>query len=121
MDKIIIKNLLVRGIIGINESERQKKQDILINIEAYADLTQAGKTDDIENCINYKTLAHKVINYVEKSNRYTVEALATDIAKLGLEDKKVVSIKVRVEKPGALRYTQSAGVEIERTRETMQQ
>jgi FolB domain-containing protein len=116
MDKVIIRDLLVRGIIGINNSEREKPQDILINIEIQADLHQAGKTDDIADCVNYRTVSKKVMSHAETIGRYTVEALAEDIAKICFEDTKVVKAIVRVEKPGAARFAKSVGVEIERLR-----
>jgi FolB domain-containing protein len=114
MDKTIIKDLLVRGIIGINDWEREKPQDILINITLFSELKKAGKTDDINECINYKTIAKKTIKHAETANRLTVEALAEDIASLCLENKKVMKVLVRVEKPGAVRFAKSVGVEIER-------
>ncbi|HEY61270.1 MAG TPA: dihydroneopterin aldolase [Anaerolineae bacterium] len=116
MDKVIIKDLLVRGIIGINDWEREKKQDILINITAFADLHQAGITDNIDNCVNYRTLAKKVIAYVEQANRYTVEGLASDIVNLCLEQPRVERAVVRVEKPRALRFASSVGVEFDRSK-----
>ena len=117
MDKIIIKDLLVRGIIGINDWEREKAQDILVNIEVQADLTEAGATDSIEASVNYRTISKKVIAHAESAERFTVEALAADIAKLVLEDPRAMLVRVRLEKPGAVRFAQSVGVEIERGRD----
>jgi len=114
MDQILIKNLLVRGIIGISDRERAQPQDILINLTLYTDIHQAGKSDDIRNSVNYRTVAKKIIAYVEHAARYTVEALATDITRLCLEEPGVVRARVRVEKPGAVRFAESVGVEIER-------
>lgn len=114
MDRIILKDLLVRGIIGISDRERSQRQDILINITLFGDIRAAGKSDDINDCINYRTVAKKVIAYVERSTRYTVEALASDIARFCLEEPGVRGVQVRVEKPGAVRFAQSVGVEIER-------
>lgn len=114
-DHIIIKDLLLRGIIGINDWEREKRQDILINITLSGDLRAAGESDKIEDAINYRTITKKIIQHVEESARYTVEALATDIAKLCLSAEGVQRAQVRVEKPGALRFAKSVGVEIERS------
>jgi FolB domain-containing protein len=116
-DQIHIKDLLLRGILGINDWEREKRQDILINITLFGDFLHAGASDRIEDCINYRTVTKRVIQYVEESNRFTIEALATDIAKICLEQKSVIRVRVRVEKPGALRFARSVGVEIERTAE----
>ncbi|PKN99868.1 MAG: dihydroneopterin aldolase [Chloroflexi bacterium HGW-Chloroflexi-4] len=112
MDKILIKDLLIRGVIGISDREREQPQDILVNIEISADISAAGKSDNVEDSVNYRTIAKKVLAHTESIKRYTVEALAEDIAKLCLEDKKVQSVLVRVEKPGAVRFSRSVGVEI---------
>jgi FolB domain-containing protein len=114
-DRIEIKDLLVRGIIGINDWEREAEQDILINISLAADLSEAGRTDSIDHTVNYRTLTKQIISHVESSQRFTVEALAEDVAGICLAQDGVTSARVRVEKPGALRFARSVGVEIERT------
>ncbi len=116
MDQIFIRDLLVRGVIGVNDDERHSPQDILINITLFADIQHAGETDEIEYSVNYRTIAKKVIAFTEKSKRYTVEALASDIAALCLDEPNTQKVRVRVEKPGAVRFARSVGVEIERER-----
>jgi FolB domain-containing protein len=116
MDQIIIKDLLARGIIGINDWEREKAQEILINIILFADLSRAGESDDLHESVDYRTIAKKCMAHAETAKRLTVEALAADLAKLCLEDPKVQTARVRVEKPGAVRFARSVGVEIERSR-----
>ncbi|MBT3241337.1 MAG: dihydroneopterin aldolase [Chloroflexi bacterium] len=117
MDKIILKDLVARGIIGLNDWEREKPQEILINIIAYTDIRKTAESDDIDFSVNYRTLAKKAQAHAETAKRLTVEALASDIAAIGLEDPNVKKILVRVEKPGAVRFAKSVGVEIERSRE----
>lgn len=114
MDQIFIKDLLIRGIIGISDHERSQPQDIVINVVIFTDTTTASKSDSINDCVNYRSMAKKIIALVEKGERYTVEALAADIAHLLLEDSGVQKVRVRVEKPGAVRFSRSVGVEIER-------
>jgi len=114
-DQIEIRDLLLRGIIGINDWEREKKQDILINITLFGELAPAGDSDRIEDTINYRTLTKAVIEHVESVGRFTVEALATDLARLCLETPGVERARVRIEKPGALRFARSVGVCIERS------
>lgn len=114
MDKIIIKNLLARGILGIHAWEREKPQDILINLILFADISKAGETDTVEDSVNYQTMAEKTLAHAEKAKRLTVEALATDIAKLCLKNKAVKKVCVSVEKPSAIPFAKSVGVEIER-------
>ncbi len=113
LDKILIKDLLLRGIIGLNDWEREKEQDILINMALFADMRTAGRSDRIEDTLNYRTITKAVIAYVEASAHVTVEALATQIARIAI-DGGAERVIVRVEKPGALRFARSVGVEIER-------
>jgi FolB domain-containing protein len=117
MDKVFIKDLLVRGIIGIRDWEREKEQDILINVTVYTDTTRAAESDDINDCVDYSALAKKIQSHAETAARLTVEALANDLAKLCLGEKLVRKVVVRVEKPGAVRFAKSVGVEIERKRD----
>ncbi|WP_455364297.1 dihydroneopterin aldolase [[Eubacterium] cellulosolvens] len=116
MDKILIKDLLLRCIIGTNESERREKQDILINIEMSLDFQEAARTDDITKSANYKEINKKIIPLVENSQYFLVETLAEKIAQICLENSKINKVKVSVEKPGALRFARSVGVEITRER-----
>ena len=115
MDKVIIKDLLARGIIGVNDWERKRPQNILINIILFTDTRRAAETDNINDCVNYSTVSKKVQAHAENSQRLTVEALANDLAKICLEEKGVQKVTVRVEKPGAVRFAESVGVEIERS------
>ena len=116
MDKVTIKNILARGIIGIQDSERDKPQDILINIDLFTETRKTDAADDISECVDYSKVTKLVINHAETAKRFTVEALAEDIAQICLEDIRVLKTTIRVEKPGAVRFSQSVGVEIERSR-----
>ena len=117
MDKVIIKNLLARGIIGVNDWERKRAQNILINIILFTDTRRAAETDNLEDCVNYSTMSKKLLAHAETVNRLTVEALANDLARLCLEEKGVQKVIVRVEKPGAVRFAESVGGESERSRD----
>ena len=117
MDKTFIKDLLVRGIIGIRDWEREKPQDILINVTVFSDMRRAAETDDIKYCVDYSALAKKIQTHAETAARLTVEALADDLVKICLEQDKVKKAIVRVEKPSAVRFAKSVGVEIERSRD----
>ena len=116
-DKILIKDLLLRTIIGINEEERKNRQDVLINITMTADTRSAGISDDIADAVNYRTIAKQVITLVEGSQFFLVEKMAAEIATICLGDARVERVRVSVEKPGALRFARSVGVTIERGRD----
>ena len=80
--KIIIKDLFIRGIVGINEWERENKQDILINIELSLALLRGFETDHIDDVINYDTLNKRIIDFVENSDYYLLEKLTYELARL---------------------------------------
>lgn len=116
MDRIIISDLLVRTIIGVNDDERKDRQDVVINLSLSADLAQAGKTDRLEDSVDYRALNKRIVRMAEDSRFYLVEALAEAVAALCLEHPLIREARVRVEKPGALRFARSVGVEITRRR-----
>lgn len=114
MDQILIKDLLGRGVIGISENERAQPQDILVNVVIFTDISRVSETDKLDDTVNYRTMSKMILAHVESAHRYTVEALAGDIARMLLGEKGVKGVRVRVEKPGAVRFSRSVGVEIER-------
>ena len=116
MDKVSIKDLVARGIIGVNDWEREKPQEILINIIVFTDTRRAAKSDNLADCVDYRKLSKKVQAHAESAARFTVEALANDLADICLAVKGVEKTTVRVEKPGAVRFSRSVGVEIERSK-----
>ncbi len=114
LDRIEIKDLLLRCIIGINADERKNKQDVLINIVMWGDLSPAAASDNIEDAINYRTITKQIVQHVEQSQYFLIERMAERIADLCLLDQHVRRAEVSVEKPGALRFARSVGVRIER-------
>jgi FolB domain-containing protein len=117
MDKILIKDLLVRCIIGVNGDERSDKQDVLINVALFADLSKAGRSDRFEDTVDYRAMKKRILSEAEKSHYFLVEALAERIAEICLDDPLVKQAQVTAEKPSALRFARSVGVEITRERE----
>jgi len=114
MDEIFIEDLLIRSVIGISDREREQPQDILVNVTIYTDTSKSGASDEVNDSVNYRTVAKSILAHTEKVHRYTVEALAEDIAKICLDNPDCYSVKVRVEKPGAVRFARSVGVTITR-------
>ena len=117
MDRILISDLLVRCIIGVNDEERRDKQDVVINVEISTDLSKAGKSDRFEDTVDYRDIKKRIMAAVENSRFYLVEALAEAVAGICLEHPAVTEVLVRVEKTSALRFARSVGVEITRRRQ----
>jgi D-erythro-7,8-dihydroneopterin triphosphate epimerase len=118
LDKLYIRDLLLRCVIGVNPEERDKKQDVLINIELFADLSAASSTDAIEETVDYRAIKQGIIAMVEPSSFRLVERLAEEVARICLRDPKVQEVRVCIDKPGALRFARSVGTEIVRRRES---
>jgi len=116
MDKIYIHGLQAQGIIGVNPDERLTARWILIDIEVDLDTSQAAASDNIQDCVNYATLARNARQIAETSQHFTLEALAEDIAQMCLSDSRINAARVGVEKPGILDFVTSVGVEIYRRR-----
>jgi len=115
-DRILIEGLCARCIIGVNHDERRELQDVVIDIDMYTDMAVPGRTDSITDAVNYKEVKKKVLGFVESSQFFLIEALAEAIAKLCLEDPAIEKVRVRVDKPLALRFAKTVGVEITRGR-----
>jgi len=114
MDKILIQNLRVQGILGVNDWERATLREIVVNVTLFTDTRRGAQSDDIADCVDYSQAAKEIRALVEGTRRFTVEALAEDIACLCLSRPGVQKVTVRVEKPGAVTGAESVGVEIER-------
>jgi len=114
--KIHIQDLALRCIIGVFPEERRERQDVLINLSLECAWGDAARTDHIADTVDYKKLNKRIIALVEGSRFNLIEALAERIAETCLEDERVQRVTVRVDKPGALRFTRTVGVEIARER-----
>lgn len=117
MDRILINDLTARCIIGINDDERREKQDVVINLAIYADLKKACTTDIFEDTVDYRAMKKKILAMTEESSYFLVEALAEKIAGICLDHQRVKKVRVRVDKPSALRFARTVGVEIKRAKE----
>jgi D-erythro-7,8-dihydroneopterin triphosphate epimerase len=117
MDRILIRDLRARCIIGINEEERREKQDVVVNLAISADLGTAGRSDRFEDAVDYRDLKKRIVAMVEDSRFLLLEALAEAVADVCLEHPMVSQVQVTLDKPYALRFARSVGVEIVRGRE----
>ena len=115
-DRIFIRDLTIRCIVGVDEYERREKQDILVQLTLHADLRRAGRTDALEDTVDYRALKKRILHLAEESRFRLIEALAEGIADECLREQRVEQVEVIVEKPGALRFARTAGVEIVRSR-----
>jgi 7,8-dihydroneopterin aldolase/epimerase/oxygenase len=115
LDKIFIHALKTETIVGIFDWERQVKQTVLIDIEISADIRKAALSDAIDDTLNYKGVAKRVLAFVEVSSFHLVETLAEHIAMLILQDFGVAWVSVALSKPGAIRSSRDVGVMLERT------
>ena len=118
MDIVFIKDLEIETVIGIYDWERRIRQTVCLNLEMGTDIRQAAATDRIEDTLDYKAVAKRLIGFVEKSDFGLVETLAERCAEIVLEEFPVSWLRLRLDKPGAVRGSKSVGIIIERGRET---
>ncbi|MCK5863262.1 MAG: dihydroneopterin aldolase [Candidatus Hydrogenedentes bacterium] len=116
LDKVHIRALRARCILGIFPEEREKAQEIELNITLHADLRAAGQSDNIDDTVDYKTVKIRVLELVEHSSFFLVERLAQAVADVCLDNPRVEMATIILDKPGALRFAQSVAVEITRNK-----
>lgn len=116
MDKIFIHGLKTETIIGIFDWERQVRQTVVLDLTFSADIRKAARSDSIEDTLNYKRVAKRVLAFIEASQFHLVETLAEHIAMLVLEEFGVAWVGVTLSKPGAVRSSRDVGVVVERDR-----
>ena len=114
-DVVYLKDLRIETVIGIYDWERQIKQTIVLDIEMASDIAAAAATDNIEDALNYKSIAKRLIEFVGTSEFQLVETLAERIAQIIITEFGVPWLKLQVNKQGALRGARDVGVIIERT------
>ncbi len=113
---IRIKNLLVRTIIGFNPEERVNRQDVIINLEIEVDVARAVSTDLRDEIYNYKAITKEIIAFVSESKFNLLERLTHEVLQLVMQDERVKRAKVEIDKPHALRFSESVSVELEARR-----
>lgn len=116
MGRIYIRDLTLRCVIGAFPQERKDKQDVVINVELQGAFDAAVASDRLDDAIDYKTITKRLIALVENSDFYLIETLADRLAAVCMEDARVETARVTVDKPGALRFARSVAVEVEAKR-----
>ena len=114
-DVVYLKDLRIETVIGIYDWERQIKQTVVLDIEMASDIAAAAATDNIEDALNYKSIAKRLIEFVGTSEFQLVETLAEHIAQIIITEFGVPWLKLQLNKQGALRGARDVGVIIERT------
>ena len=110
---ISISNLRLRTYIGFNEEEKEKKQDVVINIEINYAVTETVLNDHISDALNYKDISKKVIQHVEEGRFLLLEKLVADVLEICSQHKSVNKARVSVDKPHALRFADSVSITLE--------
>lgn len=114
-DRMMIRDLKTRGIVGINDWERDKPQDLIFNLTLFSDLEPAARSDQIGDTVHYGTVSRAVVAYVEESRHRLLETLAREVARICVEH-GAERVIVRIDKPWAIENA-VACVEIERSRD----
>jgi D-erythro-7,8-dihydroneopterin triphosphate epimerase len=115
--QIHIKNLRLRTIIGVDEWERERLQDVVVNVWADFDGSEAAASDDLRHSVDYRAMKRRIMEAVETSRYKLLEALAARVLELVLDDPRVTAGRVEIDKPHALRFADSVSVSVSGTRE----
>ena len=118
MDRVFIENLTVETVIGIFDWEREIRQTVALDLEMVFDIRKAAASDRIEDTLDYKSVAKRLIRFVEQSEFQLVETLAERCAEIVLAEFPVSWLRLRLSKPGAVRGSSAVGVIIERERQS---
>ena len=114
MDIVYIRDLRIDTVIGIYGWEREVRQTISLDLEMATDIARAAASDHIDDTLDYKAVAKRLIGYVEQSEFQLVETLAERCAQIVLAEFAVPWLRLRLSKPGAVRGSQDVGIVIER-------
>ena len=114
MDIIFLHSLKIDAVIGIWEWERKIRQTVEIDLDMAADIRKAAATDSVDDTLNYKLVAKRLQSFVGESEFQLVETLAERVAEIVTGEFDVPWVRVRVNKPGAIRGSRDVGVIIER-------
>lgn len=114
MDTIYLHDLKIECVIGVWEWERRIRQTVILDLDMAADIRRAAASDRIEDTLNYKAVAKRLLDYVGNSQFQLVETLAEKVAEILLQEFRLKWVRVRVNKKGAVRGAGDVGVIIER-------
>ncbi len=114
MDIIYLRDLRIETVIGIYDWERRMKQTVILDIEMATDIRAAANSDNIEDTLNYKDVAKRIMSFVGESEFELVEALAEKVAEIILSEFNTPWVKLSLNKKGAVRGVRDVGVVIER-------
>jgi FolB domain-containing protein len=118
VDKIAIRDLAARCVLGTTDEERRDAQDVVVNVVLHVDLRRAAESDALDQAVDYRAIKKRVLSLVEASSFHLLEALAEAVARACLEFRGVEEVGVCVDKPGALRFARSVAVEVTRRKES---
>jgi len=116
MDKVFIQGLKIDTVIGIYDWEREIRQDVVLDIQMSADIKTASQTDQIDQTINYKAVAKRLIGFAKESKFQLVETLAEEITQIIINEFDVQWVKLTLNKGEAVTGAEGVGVIIERTK-----
>lgn len=114
MDKIFLQALTIDAVVGWWDWERKITQKVVVDLEMSTDIRAAAASDNIEDTLNYKAVADRIVEFVKTREAKLVETLAEGIADIVRSEFGVAWVKVSINKPGAIRGSRAVGVEIER-------
>jgi dihydroneopterin aldolase len=117
MDRILLEGMAFQGRHGVRPAEREHPQEFKVDVELDCDLSEPGRTDRIEDTVDYRQVRSIAKEVIEGDSKKLLEALAAQIAERVLQLPRVAGVSVRIAKrPESMQPIASASVRINRTR-----
>ncbi|NGY04784.1 dihydroneopterin aldolase [Solimonas terrae] len=117
MDKVFIRGLEIETIIGIHGWERQLPRPLILNLEMGVDTRDAAASDQVRDAVDYDAVTQAVRRVAGKEQPGLLETLAEKIARALFDSYPILSLKLAIDKPGAVAGVKAVGIEIDRRRE----
>lgn len=114
MDIIYLHDLKVDCVVGIWDWERRTTQAVVFDLDMAIDIRKSAASDSIEDTINYKAVAKRIIGFVSASQFQLVETLAEKVAEILMAEFPIPWLRLRLNKAGAIRGAADVGVILER-------
>ena len=113
-DTIFLRDLEIDATIGVYEWEKRIRQKVCINLEMAADITPAAASHSIDDTLDYKAVAKRIVQFVEASHYELIESLIEKVAAMLIQEFHIPWLRITISKPRAVRGARDVGITIER-------
>ena len=118
-DTIFLRDLEIDATIGVYEWEKRIRQKVRIDLEMAADIARAATSNSIDDTLDYKAVAKRIVQFVESSHYDLIESLIEHVADMLIQEFGIPWLRLTISKPWAVRGARDVGITIERGKRTL--